>query len=768
MASIRSSSPNRSNYDISDPLQPSVVEELLKGQIEWRNIQDIIRVSFRALTDTVKNQAQAIRDIERIVSNKVSKSEFHSSLAQKLDYTDFSENLAHVKASLENKTSRFEVESLVLSKVNDINYELSSKAPMQEVLQLAEEHVQVKEFATTIDDLYTKLDMVHEEINHMLQILPSQKDLNEVKDISNLKITELTNTLRGIEENHDELISKKLNRTEFESALARKNEEIKSLHLAVEVKAEAEWTETTFRELKSLIVQGQKNYEALQEEIKALEDKNSECWDESQKQLESLKNDFEASHNELSSNVALKADNKELEKAINLMHKKADTDTMHEHFTIQRKQTNESLNDKISDVKTILKRTEDGFLERIKTYEEYSKQLENSIKDAKHVLKMLESEHKTVTKETVSNFTKELEDIREDLKLEINKVLKTIEDVNIEKATKDEFKDIMGKVNQKLNGKADISDFDKSLQKSQKELVASFQTIRDDYKIYFTKLENQMSAKFDQLISRNELRQALSEKADNSQVSRLISTKLNLEEIVKLRSEIEVALSEIRGKATKNELDSHVASTKIAIEEISKELMSKAYIKDICTLLDMKASIDDVNSALVEIHKELDTKISTQEHNVHLNEQQALNSILCSENSIGRWIWRNGQLANGFAVPWEIQCINTSPDNFIWEIDATNILVVSPGLYEITFGFYCKKKPTVQLLVNGETILSAVNNASYVIHHSSGRLKNASSSSGTISGLTLIDFIALPPRAKISISYNGDRSCEGFLSLRKL
>ena len=67
--------------------------------------------------------------------------------------------------------------------------------------------------------------------------------------------------------------------------------------------------------------------------------------------------------------------------------------------------------------------------------------------------------------------------------------------------------------------------------------------------------------------------------------------------------------------------------------------------------------------------------------------------------------------------------MNTCPENFLWQEDKTLILTVAPGLYEITFGFYSGKKPTVQVLVNGETILSAVNSSSYVIHHSSGKFK---------------------------------------------
>lgn len=103
----------------------------------------------------------------------------------------------------------------------------------------------------------------------------------------------------------------------------------------------------------------------------------------------------------------------------------------------------------------------------------------------------------------------------------------------------------------------------------------------------------------------------------------------------------------------------------------------------------------------------------------------------------------------------------------MWEEEKQTILTVAPGMYEITFGFFASKKPTVQLMVNGEAVLSAVNNSSYVIHHSSGKLKTAKSP-GNIGGMTLLDFINLPARARISISYTGEATGDGFMSLRKL
>ena len=48
-----------------------------------------------------------------------------------------------------------------------------------------------------------------------------------------------------------------------------------------------------------------------------------------------------------------------------------------------------------------------------------------------------------------------------------------------------------------------------------------------------------------------------------------------------------------------------------------------------------------------------------------------------------------------------------------------------------------------------------------------GGKKSDMSSSGVI-GLTFSDYIALPARARLSLSYNGEPGAEGFLGLRKL
>ena len=67
-----SASPLRKYNDLElDPYSPAIVEDLLQGVNEWRNIQDIIRLTFKALTDVVKAQGETIRELERTMPTRV-------------------------------------------------------------------------------------------------------------------------------------------------------------------------------------------------------------------------------------------------------------------------------------------------------------------------------------------------------------------------------------------------------------------------------------------------------------------------------------------------------------------------------------------------------------------------------------------------------------------------------------------------------------------------------------------------------------------------
>eukprot|EP00854_Cymbomonas_tetramitiformis_P015499 gene15499-18361_t len=214
----------------------------------------------------------------------------------------------------------------------------------------------------------------------------------------------------------------------------------------------------------------------------------------------------------------------------------------------------------------------------------------------------------------------------------------------------------------------------------------------------------------------------------------LMTGKADASDVGELRAEVSRSLEGKADVVQVNEALSHkanIAAINSALEQLqsnqaravsTEQLSVKADTKDVCGLLDLKSNISDVNMALAELQKNIDARAPLDELRRVVADQGIINASLCADCSIGRWIWKNGKTRHGNHVPWNVQSVNTDPENFSWEKDKTVIMTMAPGLYEVTFGFFTHRKPSVQLLINGEPVLAAVNSSSYVVHHSSGRL----------------------------------------------
>lgn len=87
----------------ADPYAPSLVYDLLQGKNEWKNIQDIVKLTFKAVCDTVKSQGQAVRELERQIQTKSTLQELTSSLALKANISDVSRTIADLQATMDQK-----------------------------------------------------------------------------------------------------------------------------------------------------------------------------------------------------------------------------------------------------------------------------------------------------------------------------------------------------------------------------------------------------------------------------------------------------------------------------------------------------------------------------------------------------------------------------------------------------------------------------------------------------------------------------------------
>ena len=336
-------------------------------------------------------------------------------------------------------------------------------------------------------------------------------------------------------------------------------------------------------------------------------------------------------------------------------------------------------------------------------------------------------------------------------------------------------------MNRKCNEKLDISKFEEFLNGLKEDLddkislfalKKSNEEIINEFNNKIRELYTDMNSEIANKISKDEIDSILSNKLDNNLLNNnmvndnLLNEKLSIKDFKDYMNNLS---NELKQKLDINKFNNIISTFNSNFENIHKDMNSKADIKNILDLLKNKLDSDNFNKIINNIQKDLKAKVNTTDFSNAMDNQAIINDTLCNENNLGRWLWKSGKVKNNLGVPWEIQIINTSPDNFIWEKDKSIIGVNEGGLYEINLGFYADKKPMVQIMVNGEVIISAINSNSYVIHQSTGgRMKGTGKTSfGNVTGLTMIDFIILPDKAKLSITYTGEEGI-GFLGLKKL
>lgn len=83
-------------------------------------------------------------------------------------------------------------------------------------------------------------------------------------------------------------------------------------------------------------------------------------------------------------------------------------------------------------------------------------------------------------------------------------------------------------------------------------------------------------------------------------------------------------------------------------------------------------------------------------------------------------------------------------------------------MYEISVCFFCRSRPIISVIVNGDCVLTRGSNNEDKENHTKRRKQK------DIVGTQITEYLMLPPRARLSISYNGEHGAEGFLGLKRL
>lgn len=85
-------------------------------------------------------------------------------------------------------------------------------------------------------------------------------------------------------------------------------------------------------------------------------------------------------------------------------------------------------------------------------------------------------------------------------------------------------------------------------------------------------------------------------------------------------------------------------------------MLLKASVKDVLSMLDKKANNDEISIEVNYLKNTLQKHV--KDFKALKDDQSQVNEALCSENCVGRWIWKHGQLenSNGLmnSIKWDL------------------------------------------------------------------------------------------------------------------
>ena len=307
-------------------------------------------------------------------------------------------------------------------------------------------------------------------------------------------------------------------------------------------------------------------------------------------------------------------------------------------------------------------------------------------------------------------------------------------------------------------------DIDKIYNSMSEDIHEKFIEIENYTKDFLKKFDNDIVLNLDSKASIEEIN---SIKMDINQLKYLVDKKADLETM----NNVEDILKNInQNYICKNDYESFVQYCQNNIEEMKNDIILKSNIDETMSYLKNKADINDINLALNQIHDELDIKLSLQDFNHAMNNQNKINSALLLSNKIGEWVWESGNLKNLHNVPWEIQKMNNLPENFVWNENSDTIVIKQKGIYLCNLAFFVKTNATIQLYVNGDMILSKNNNENILEGNERYRINNININPNyeSITGININELLFLQEKSRICISYNGGDNVKGVLMLKML
>jgi hypothetical protein len=718
--------------------------------------------------------------MEKVLQSKASKNELNTAINLKANTTEVMRAFSDLSSAIDNRSTIEETRNLLNDKISksELLYYLNSKPSLEDIKNLIDDKVDYRNFNNEINELKLNYDDLNKNFNNKINNFALNKDLNNIKKILDEKanLIDVNNALNK-KANKDtvlESLQNKINKNEIEIILNNKLDKSEFFNIKNIINEKADIIEV--ENLKNMmdskidksildnVVNTIINTKAEVNDFKLISDAFQDMKTTMTKRIDDIDNDLDRLIENIktqfqSLNVVInnlennKVEIGNFEKVSLGISKKADIEKVDSSINKLKNEMFETINEFKNDVIGSRKKFEDKLNEKFTLLQNDSKNILNSINNEKESLQIFyqkkENENENILEKTKGIMDKTLNEINQkisELTISYDKYFSNIKNDLSQKIDITKMNEILSQITNDMSQKISSNE------------IEELNNIILETNKRIEEFENNYSLELNNKISKKELNSLLNDKISKREIS--------LNEISLLKEQTEKNENEIKTKLDISKFESIIKSFNKCFDNVKREMDTKANSKEIYNIIKNKVEIEDINKALLEIHNELDKKSSNEDFTNAMDNQAIINDTLCNENCLGRWFWKSGKLKNGYAIPWEIQSINTSPDNFIWNKDKTFINIIESGLYELNVGFFNDKKSSIQILVNGDVVINVNPNNNF---HNKGKNTNKIlSSNGNVVGISFIDFIMLGEQSKIAVSYTGMEGGFGFMGLKKM
>ena len=118
----------------SDPNSVSLIGDLMSHERDWTGVQEIIKLTLKAMFRTIQNQSKLINEIENVLPMKANKIDIQSIMNSKASVKEVKMAFTEISQTIDNKASFEDVQKIIDSKIDKADVKSTTRGKLPKII----------------------------------------------------------------------------------------------------------------------------------------------------------------------------------------------------------------------------------------------------------------------------------------------------------------------------------------------------------------------------------------------------------------------------------------------------------------------------------------------------------------------------------------------------------------------------------------------------------------------------------------------------------